>query len=332
MNLTARKALLIAALSLAGCATPAGSFNDTHGVMPAASLEKPSPKLPSELLYVDGGSGSYPYIEVFNGKEKSPRQKPIYKIAQRSGGRYGLLAVDSDNNLYVVNYLSNGSELDVFPSGETEPAISCLLAQSPTGSYIEGSVLYLTTPEFKIEEYPLPLRDREICPKPAKTLTDQHAKLNGKLFFTVAADGVGDVFDIWQSGASEESIDEFPSRSEKARAYAPLGQSAAFYMTTDAKGNLATSISPNGIGEGDDLAIFPYSSHHPKLYHPIRDGSYFGLAFAEHDTELFAAVDYPATTVEVYAYDPQTHHVGELLRSFSNVWYYAQSIAVFSAD
>jgi hypothetical protein len=332
MKWTVCKTLLISVLTLAACGAPNVSMNGAQAVVPARVLAPPAP--PAELLYVLGGAQSslHPSIDVFNGEAKS-NQKPIYKIAARGSGQYGLLVVDANNDLYAINYFYNAAELDVFPSGKRKPTISCALDTRPYGAYIAGAVLFLTTAQFTVEEYSLPLQAGTSCPSPTATLTDQRAKLRAKFFLAVAVDPSSDVFDVWQSGAGQgnQHIDEFIGGMQPARPYARLGPSAAFYMASDSKGNLVTNITPTGVGQGDDIAIFRHGSHRPKLYDPISNGSWLGFAFAKHDTELFAAKDYPTITVEVYSYDSAHGRVGALLRSFSTgIWFYDQSIAVYS--
>ncbi len=327
--------LLLTILFLGGCSAP----GTTVGIAPALvkqplAASRPA-VLPAVLLYVLGGARTsrHPDIEVFDGTRHKPGQKPLYTIPSRRSGEYGLLVVDEKNNLYATNAFYNAVELDMFPSGQTKPTIQCTFASKPQGAYTAGNTLYIATSSFTIEEYALPLHAGKNCPKPTKILTDQRAKLRGQFFFGVAVDSAGDVFDTWQSGQGEEFayIDEFLRGSRNARRYAPLRQSFDYLIASDTYGNLAANVTPNGVGEGNDIAIFPYGARRPHLYDPLSNGQYLGFAFADHDTELFTVPDYPEAAVEVYAYDARTATVGALLGTYSTgVWYYAGSIAVYT--
>jgi hypothetical protein len=115
-----------------------------------------------------------------------------------------------------------------------------------------------------------------------------------------------------------------------AKLYAHMGKPlTAFFMTSDAAGNLITNVDDYACNHSDSLAVFPQGSHAPNLFYPITDGQYLGVAVGTHQTELFALKDYPSTAVGVYSYDESTGTIGSLLRSFP-AWYYNQSIAVFS--
>ena len=289
------------------------------------------------LLYVAGGSQStrHPDIEVFNAQQKGSNVQPLYTIPPRGGGSYDLLAVDGKNDLYVMNDFPNGTQLDVFAPGTTTPEISCLLGAAPSrlGMSITGSTLYVSTKRYTIEEYSLPLHAAKNCSKPAKTLTDERAKLRGDFMFGVVATPQGSIFDDWQSdeGEGPQYLDEFPAGSKNARRYAPLRLDAGYYLASDSRGNLVADVSVTSNGYGGKIALFRYGSHHPTLSHPISNGMYLGFAFGNRDTELFAAQDNPSTVVGVYAYDPATAKVGKELRSYSSgIWRGAQSIAVFS--
>jgi hypothetical protein len=291
--------------------------------------------LPANLLYVDGetDSTSRPSIEVFNSQDSSKNPQPIYTIGPRGGGSYGLLAVDDANDLFAVNYFANGAELIIFPSGETRAKIVCVLDNVPRGIFIAANTLYFPTKKYTIEENNLPIshgsgRD---CPKPDKVLTDQRAKLRGiHGLWSIAVDRHGDIFDIWQSPIGER-IDKFDAGSATARPFASLKRTfGAFYMTSDSSGNLVTSFGSEAP-QSDSLAIFLPDGRTHHLFDSIPNGLYLGVAVAEKSTELFAAKDYPQTTVSAYAYYPRKAQVGRILRTFSSgVWSDAQSIAVFS--
>ncbi|HZY97908.1 MAG TPA: hypothetical protein VFE35_12505 [Candidatus Cybelea sp.] len=315
---------------LAACAGVSVPGNGPH-LLPSTKLAQSRLALPSELLYVAGGPTEepHPFIEVFNAQDTSSSPQPIYTIPPIGGGSYFLLAVDATNDLFAIN-LTNRAKLLVFPSGKSVPSISCVLANTPQGIYIARNVLYLATALYTIEEYALPIHAGHKCPNPNATLTDQRAKLRGTLgLWAPVVDPHGDIFDIWFDGLGE-TIDEFPAGSKRARRFAPLPNTGgAYYLLSDSSGNLVTSIAGTG-SQYDSIAMFPHGMHSPKRFHPISNGSYLGFAIAEHGTELFAARDYPTTEVQVYAYDSTTGNVGRLLRSFTDVWYYAQPIAVFS--
>ena len=75
---------------------------------------------PRELLYTLGGSPQtrHPFIEVFDARDKSQQPKPIYTIAPRDGGEYGLLSVDSTNHLYAINSSRTGPSSISFRPGQ----------------------------------------------------------------------------------------------------------------------------------------------------------------------------------------------------------------------
>ncbi len=329
-----RRALPAAVLLIAGCGgsslTPASVPRGT----PAQTLAARHAGLPAEILYVTGGAQAtrHPDIEVFDGEDTSGSGQPIYTIPPRSGGEYGSLMVDSKNNLYATNYFARAVELDVFPSGQRKPAIVCTLDATPSDATIVGNTLYLTTQAFTIEEYALPFHEGQNCPPPTRVLTDRNAKLHGRDLLAVAPDPQGNLFDTWinAGGQEPEYLDEFRGSSKTAHRYAALGESFSYSMVSDSNGNLITDVSPNGVGESNDIAVFPYGSRKPALFDPISTGLYEAFAFGKNDTELFALPDYPTPEVQVYAYDAKTAKVGALLRSFTNIWFYAGSIAVYS--
>jgi len=320
------------ACALAGCGGAVQYLSaENPSAMRAAEVQL---KLPSEILYVLGGPTStrHPDIEVFDATKGGSRQRPIYSIPPRGAGEYGGMAVDSSNNLYVLNTFYHGVELDVFPSREKKPTLQCLLQVIPAGLFISKSTLYMATSKFTIDEYTLPLAPGKTCPTPAKTLKDSFAKLRGEYFLAVAQDSQNDVFDTWQSGQGQEytHIDIFKPGSETAHPYVPLYGSPAFYLAPDPKGNIVTDLVPNYQGHGGTIGVIPYGGKQRRFYDYI-DGAYLGIAFGNHDTELFAEKDYPATVVVVYAYDSATHRVGRHLATFSSgIWPDGESIAVYS--
>lgn len=301
--------------------------------MPATAQRIALAAPPTSLLYVEGGPTStrHPSIEVFNARDNS-NPKPIYTIGPRGGGTYGLLAVNGSNDLFAVNYFANGAELLIFPSGKTQPRIVCLLDNVPRDTFITRDTFYFTTKKYTIEEYALPIQHAggKDCPEPIKVFTDEHAKLRGyEGLFGIAVDPRGDVFDVWQA-LNGQRIDRFGPRSPRARPFASLKQSVgAFSMTSDSNANVITNQSGESP-QSDSIVIFPPGGRTRKLFDPIPNGLYLGVAVADKSTELFAAKDYPQTTVSAYAYDPSTRKVGPVLRTFSSgIWPYAQSIAVF---
>lgn len=321
--------LCAACALLAGCGGAQPPIN-APGAMPQSGAVR---ALPSDLLYVAGGPSStvHPSIEVFNALDNSQNPKPIYTIGPRGGGTYDLLAVDAANNLYVVNFFANGAKLLTFPSGKTQPDVECVLDNVPHDTFIAGKTFYSTTKNYTIEEYALPIRRGKACPKPARVLTDERAELRGyQGLWGVAVDPHGDIFDIWQP-PNGEKIDEFPAGSAKARRFASLKQTeAAFYMTSDRSGNVITNFGSEAP-QSDSIVVFRPGGRTHKLFYPISNGAYLGVALADKNTELFAAKDYPQTTVSAYSYDPSRGRVGRVLRTFSlGIWVDAQSIAVFS--
>lgn len=282
--------------------------------------------LPPNLLYVLGGPQStrHPSILVFNALDNSKNPEPIYSIGPRQGGGYGLLAVDQANNLFVMNNFVGGAKLLIFPAGGTKPEVNCKLDSVPRDTFIAGNTFYFTTQNYTIEEYSLPFNSGNNCPTPTEVLTDQRAKLRGELgLFGIAADPQGDVFDVWQTPGSQK-IDKFPAGSSTAHRFASFRQDCCgYYMATDAHGNVITNSNA--------IVVFPPAGRPRRLFDGIPNGTYLGIAVADKGRELFAAKDYPTTTVSAYAYDSATGHVGHRLRTFtSNIWEYGQSIAVFS--
>ena len=145
-----------AATMLAGCGgsqPPIGAYPENvinplirdHTASDVA-LGGSSRSLPPNLLYVAGGPRStrHPFIEVFNALDMSPTPQPIYTIPPKNEGEYGLLAVDNTNDLFAVNYFTNGADLLVVPSGATKPTVSCQLDHVPQDTYISDAVLYVS--------------------------------------------------------------------------------------------------------------------------------------------------------------------------------------------
>jgi hypothetical protein len=327
MTKSIRLALTLTILLAGGCAA-AGMAHLPLSAVPAAT---PS-ALPAEILYVTNGKATtrHPYIEVFNAKDTSS-QKPLYTIPSRRGGQYGALAVDEQNNLYVTNYFTGGTELVVVPSGKSKPNLTCVLGAQPGGTYITGKTLFMTTQSYTIEEYALPLTHKgQNCQSPETVLTDRRAKLRARAFLSVAVDPKGDIFDSWLSQGSKIHVDEFPAGSKNARPYPTPSRYNVDYMAFDSKGNLVTSVSSVTAGDGGDIGIFRPGNRQPTLYDAIPTGLYFQPALAGNDSELFIGRDYPEEAIEVFAYDPNAGRVGKLLRSFTNIWFYAQSIAVYA--
>lgn len=333
MSRALRNAYCVLFLTLTACATFGMPGAANHSMLTSQKAAREHGALPPNLLYVAGGPTSepHPFIEVFNALDSSPSPQPLYTIAPVGGGSYGRLAVDGANDLFAENYFANGVKLVVFPSGKTRPKVSCLLDSVPQGIYIANNVLYLATRSFTIEEYSLPILAGRTCPKPISVLTDQRAQLRGEDgLWALAVDPGSNIFDIWIQANAGAKIDEFPAGSMKARRFAPLPNSFdALYLVSDSGGNLVTSISGTG-SYWDSIAMFPHGSHTPERFQPIPNGTYFGFALAHGGTELFAVKNYPTTEVEAFRYDSRTGKVGNLLRSFTDVWYNAESIAVYS--
>lgn len=321
---------VLAAL-LAACGGPQPPIG-VPGAVRQVAPKNATAALPANLLYVLAGSNStrHPSIEVFNALDDSKNPQPIYTIGPKQGGEYGLLAVDRANDLFAVNYFANDTKLLIFPAGETRPKVDCELDNAPRDTFIAGDTLYLTTQNSTIEEYSLPFSPGKSCPMPTEVLTDQRAKLRGEFgLLGIAVDPRNDVFAVWQTSGGVQKIDKFSSGHTKARHFATLRWGCcAYYMTSDSRGNIITDLSD---GASRTIAVFPPSGHPRKLFHPIRNGTYLGVAVADKGKGLFAEKDYPTMSVSAYAYDPATGHVGRVLRTFtSNIWNGGQSIAVFS--
>lgn len=326
-------ALTLVALSACG---PTTSFPAAATATLSSTAARSTGRLPSELLYVAGGPlrTRHPSIRVYDVNDKSKDPQPIYSIPPRAGGEYEALAVDSENNLYVINGFANGDELDVFPSGKEAPSVACLLANRTDYVSIAGNVLYVATRNYNIQEYDLPLHAAKNCAKPNETLVDARAKLRGRYFLAVAADSQGDIFDTWLSdeGADGVYIDEFTKGSKQAHPYAPLGQDAGYSLISDDNKNLITDVAARQGGDhGSSIGILRYGSKEPDRHRSIRQGVYSGFAFAGNETQLLACRDYPSTAVVLFAYDPASAQLGKRQRTFSaGIWRDAGSIAVFS--
>jgi hypothetical protein len=291
---------------------------------------------PRELLYTLGGSPRtrHPFIEVFNARDKSQQPKPLYKIAPRGGGEYVWLSVDSTNQLYAVNFFANGSELDIFPSGSAKPTVSCLLANNVGGDALTGNAFYATRlKQYRIDEYALPIRAGRDCPKPSRTFTDQRAALRGRGgLFDVAVTPQSRLFDAWETNEGMGKVDEFPPDAGQARRFRSLGQSVPDFITSDSAGNLVTDVFGyyNGAsGQSVNLGIIANGSKKIKLFATQGEGVYWAAALGADERELFVSTDYPAETVQVYAYDAQSAEIGKLLRTYDVSWIEDGTIAVF---
>ncbi|MGB6521050.1 MAG: hypothetical protein WBE83_04695 [Candidatus Cybelea sp.] len=291
---------------------------------------------PRELLYALGGSfrTRHPFIEVFNAHDKSQQPKPLYTIAPRGGGEYVLLSVDSTNQLYAVNYFANGSELDIFPSGSAKPTVSCLLGHNLGGDSLTGNAFYTTRfKQYRIDEYALPIRAGRDCPKPSRIFTDQRAALRGRDgLFGVALSPQNALFDTWETSGGMGKIDEFPPDAGQARRFRSLGQSVPDFITSDSSGNLITDVFGyyNGeSGQSVNLGVMARGSKKIKLFATQGEGVYWAAALGADERELFVSTDYPAETVQVYAYDAQGAAIGKLLRTYDVSWIEDGTIAVF---
>ncbi|MFY9630615.1 MAG: hypothetical protein WAJ94_03305 [Candidatus Cybelea sp.] len=291
---------------------------------------------PRELLYTLGGSPQtrHPFIEVFDARDKSQQPKPIYTIAPRDGGEYGLLSVDSTNHLYAINFFENGTELDIFPSGSTKPTVSCLFANNVSGVSLTGTAFYATSFNgHRIDKYALPIHAGRNCPKPSSSVTDQRAALRGTSgLISVAVSPQGRLFDTWETRDEMGKIDEFPPKGHQARRFRSLGQSVPDFITSDSAGNLITDVFGyyNGAsGQSVNLGVIPRESKKIKLFATQGEGVYWAAAFGANERELFVSTDYPAETVQVYAYDAQSAEIGKLLRTYDVSWIEDGTIAVF---
>lgn len=309
---------------------------ETPSVPPqsATAAQRGHLRLPAELLYVLGGSVKTrtPHILVFDGQERSRHPAPIYTIPPDGNGEYGLLAVDHGNYLFAEQFLSNAVKLYMFPPGQTKPSVTCVLPWTATAMYVAKGRLYLAGAGDTIEEFAEPLTSKEDCEHPIVTLTDKLALHNGSpSLYALTMDRLGNIFDTWQGGRYNYFyMDKFPAGSKNAQAFAGLHDAVTtFYMTSDRSSNLITNLYAQS-GYGDALAVFPRGSKVPKLFQPIPDGTYCGVAIATQDTELFALKDYPSTVVSVYHYFPNSGTIGTVKRTFPGLWPYAQSIAVYS--
>ncbi|HEY1656595.1 MAG TPA: hypothetical protein VGF86_15940 [Candidatus Tumulicola sp.] len=292
-------------------------------------------KLPSELLYVFGGRPKIkkPYIMVFDGQDKSRYPLPLYTIPPDGNGIYGLLAVDRHNYLFAEQFFANSAKLYMFAPGQTKPSVTCSLPSAASAMYVSNGTLYLAQVGNAIVELAEPLTSRDDCSHPLATLTDVHAQREGSTtLYALVTDPQGDIFDTYQGGRYNYFyMDRFLAGSKTARPFANLHDAAAtFYATSDRNDNLITNLADYPSGQGDVLAVFPHGSKVPKLFHPIDDGAYCGVAIATNDTELFALKNYPSPSVYVYRYDAKHGKIGQVKRSFSGLWMYGQSIAVYS--
>jgi hypothetical protein len=318
-----------------------------HGSLPSASpdaLSQPNhrdvasaKKLPAATLYTLGGKqqAKTGFIEAFDANDPSKDPKPVYTIAPVNGRGYGLLGVDSNNNLFAETIVGNEPAIKMFPSGSTKPSVACQLAAYPQGMYVANGLLYLAYADSTIAEYKEPLTAAKTCEAPVKTLTDKFAAREGDGLgiFGVAADSAGDVFDSWQEGVASGVMDEFAAGKNYATKYASLGSDyISFYLSVSANRDIATGVggyaSPPPTYE---LAVFPKGSHKAKVFNPTGEtnGAYLGTGFGKHDTEIFSLFDYPTATIRAYAFDPATGKVGKLLRTFYDVWYYDQEFALY---
>ncbi len=333
MGLLATQVLVVACSSVQSPVTPLGGLIQ-HADQNPTLHRSDRPRLPAEVLYVLGGTQKtrQPFINVFNAQDTAPNPTPLYTIPPNGDGGFGVLAVDSQNNLFVEKAAGSIVKLYMYPAGQSKPSVVCLLPFIPNNMSIAGNVLYIATRSNSINEYVVPFSAGKTCPSPAKTITDKIAERESNTgILGVSADPFGDVFDTWQASPANGFMDEFNAGSNHAHSYARLGDYyASFYMTSDRKGNMITNIRNSSENPMDSIAVFPRGSKVANLFDPINDGQYLGMAVATNDTELFVAVDYPTTEVQVYSYDAKTATVGSLKRTFTNVWYYAQSIAVFS--
>jgi len=328
-------ALFASLASLAGCSAAVPSGNSPAGGALAAQRAKAS--LPSEILYVAGGPRleHKPFLEVLDGTDTSGSPAPIYTIAPNRGGTFGPLAVDSHNTLYVANQFPNGAIIESFSSGATTPSTLCTLTYLPQRIAVRNGTLYVPAPGFKIDEYSLPLSGPN-CPRPTRVLLDRYALLRGSTngLVGVAADETGNVYDSWEdTNGFGGRIDRFRPGSVDAQLYGVGGKNfSGFDLTTDAHGHVITNVDDYGASNFNEIAVYPRALRKPLLSYPLDDGQYLGVALANNETELFMAKDYPSTQVDVYAYDATTGTVGKVIRSFSNIWYYAQPIAVYSRN
>jgi hypothetical protein len=321
--------------ALAGCYAAVPSENRPAGAL--RGVNRSAAALPAEILYVAGGSGPThkPFLEVFDGGDKSVSPSPIYTIAPNHGGSFGSFAVDSHNTLYVANELPNGTIVQSFPAGATTPSMSCTVAYVTQRITVHNGTLYMPAPGYKINEYALPLSGPN-CPRPARVLVDRYALLRGSTIglIGVAVDANDNVYDSWQTAREGAGrINRFRAGSPNAQLYAIGGKTfTGFDLTTDSHGHLITNVDDYGSSNFNDIAVYPKSLSKPLLSYPMYDGQYLGVALANNETELFMAKDNPSTQVDVYSYDADTGTVGKIIRSFTNVWYYAQPIAVFSRN
>jgi hypothetical protein len=315
----------LAIATLTACAAQGSAYNGAPAVTLASQTRA---ALPPNLLYMGlGPPTQHAYIGVFNAADNSPSPNPIYTIRPAKGASYTSLAVDQSNNLYAAEAFRGGSKLQLFPSGESTATAACVFQNGITPS-VNGKVLYLATSADTIFEYPLPFPAGNKCPKPLRTLTDQHAKLRGFGLAGVAANPSGAVFDT--SSDPTANLDEFPAGSKTAHRYAWLGRTCdAVEIAADAKGNLVTAV---GVGRRNNpcyIGVFRNGSRVPMLFDGTVRNIYIGFAIGFHDKELFAE-QYDPGSVDVYDYNESGGSVGRLLRSFPGGSVHTWSIAVFS--
>jgi hypothetical protein len=330
-------------LLLCGLLLPAACHGTIPSVSPAAPATQAIPfaaasqkKLPAAILYALGGKQQTkdPYIAVFDAEDKSRDPKPIYTIAPVSGRGYGSLAVDSKNNLFAETIVGNEPAIKMFAPGATKATAACQLASYPSGMYVANGKIYLAYTNSTIEEYAEPIPNAKKCPAPAVTLTDKLAGREASLgLYGVAADTAGNVFDTYQVGLATGVMDKFAASKTYATKYASLGKDfTTFYLAISGHNDIAAGVggyaSPPPTYQ---LAIFPKEARKAKVFNPTGEtnGSYLGVGFGKHDTEIFSLFDYPAPTIRAYAFDPATGKVGKLLRSFYDLFYYEQQFAVY---
>jgi hypothetical protein len=330
-------------LLLCGLLIPAACHGTIPSVLPAGTASRANPitaasprKLPAAILYALGGKPQTKaaYVQVFDAEDKSSDPKPIYTIAPVSGRGYSTLGVDSENNLFAETIVGNEPAIKMFAPGATKATAACQLTRYASGMYVANGLIYLAHTDSTIEEYAEPIPNAKHCPAPVLTLTDKLAGREASLgLFGVAADSAGNVFDTYQVGLATGVMDKFAAGKTYATKYASLGQDfTTFYLAISSHNDIAAGVGGYvSTPPTYQLAVFPKEARKAIVSNPTGEtnGSYLGVGFGKHDTEIFSLYDYPATTIRAYAFDPATGKVGKLLRSFYNLYNYEQQFAVY---
>jgi hypothetical protein len=298
-----------------------------------------APAAPSEILYVLHRDNDYKgtSIEAFDAGDTSSKPKPLYTIGPGYANDYTSLAVDGRDNLFVAGGGSyyGPPTVFMFAPGAKKPAAQCPLSDQLAGMYVAGGILYVSSYGYTntITEYAEPLVAGSGCGKPLKSLTDKIAdRQNASGLPGLLVDNEGNIFDLYSSIGGEPPVvmDEFAAGTRVARKFDTLQESLTpSHLTVDRNDDIVT----NGSGSGSpnvDLAVFVRESKTPKLYYPIGDAQWLGVALGKSQTELFALSDYPAAAIHVFAFDPKKGSIGKQERLFGDIEPFGGALALYS--